>query len=231
MTAARVSAKKGYDVARRVGSGLAQAVFEDVKSLLDIVEKNVKRAERDNDLIYHEDVPPASALASIPPTSMVRLTIPTGLEDPKTALGKQPGLFSELLSWGARVAIGKCTMTVRPTKLINEAELYEDRRMTFIKEEVTGTAQALYDTQNKVLRDLNLPSAVDALDAPIGLPPSLLRKAEEVRVNQGPERIEQAFDDVQMLASRAQRILDDVSHYPAEHCTRLIITGHGYPRC
>ena len=107
LTAARTSAKKGYDVARRAGSGLAQAVFEDIKSLLDIVEKNLKRAERDNDLIYHEDVPPASALASIPPTSMVRLTVPTGLEDPKAALGKQRGLFSDLLSWGARVAIGQ----------------------------------------------------------------------------------------------------------------------------
>ncbi|KZV63101.1 BRO1-domain-containing protein [Peniophora sp. CONT] len=193
LTAGRASAKKGYDVARRAGSGLAQAVLEDIKSLLDIVEKNLKRAERDNDLIYHEDVPPASALASIPPTSMVRLTVPTGLEDPKTALGKQQGLFAELLSWGARVAI----------------ELYEDRKATFIKEEVAGTSQSLDDAQNRVLRELNLPSAVDALDAPIGLPPSLLRKAEEVRVDQGPERIGQAFDDVQMLAERTQRILDD----------------------
>ena len=98
-----------------------------------------------------------------------------------------------------------------------------------VKDDVAGAAQSLDDAQNRVLRELNLPSVVDALDAPIGLPPSLLRKAEEVRVSQGPERIEQEFDDVQMLASRAQRILDDVSRYPAEHCTRLIITGHGYP--
>ena len=71
-----------------------------------MVEKNLKRAERDNDLIYHEDVPPASALAAIQLTSMVRLVVPAGLDDPKAILGRQAGLFAELLSWGARVAIG-----------------------------------------------------------------------------------------------------------------------------
>lgn len=233
LTAARVSAKKGYDVARRAGSGLAQAVFEDIKSLLDIVEKNLKRAERDNDLIYHQDVPPASALASIPPTSMVRLTVPTGLEDPKTTLGKQQGLFVELLSWGARVAIGKCSLHMAGAhgSLTNDVELYEDRKATFIKEEVAGAAQSLDDVQNRVFRELNLPSAVDALDAPIGLPPSLLRKAEEVRVDQGPERIGQVFDDVQMLAGRVQHILDDVSGCVTFSCYCLLtIAGNGHSR-
>ena len=30
------------------------------------MQKNISRAERDNDLIYHQDVPPASALPLIP---------------------------------------------------------------------------------------------------------------------------------------------------------------------
>ena len=41
----------------------------------------------------------------------------------------------------------------------------------------------------RALRKLNLPSALEALERPIGLPPSLLRKAEEVRLEDGPARL------------------------------------------
>jgi programmed cell death 6-interacting protein len=51
---------------------------------------------------------------------------------------------------------------------------------------------------------------LDALDKPIGLPPSLLKKAEEIRLENGPERVEKSLEDVQMLASRAMAILTEV---------------------
>jgi len=51
---------------------------------------------------------------------------------------------------------------------------------------------------------------LDALDKPIGLPPSLLNKAEEVRLENGPERAEKLLEDVQTLAQRAQAILTEV---------------------
>ena len=54
-----------------------------------------------------------------------------------------------------------------------------------------------------------MPGVLEALDKPIGLPPSLLRKAEEVRTDDGPARIEKAIEDVQLLARRATQILDD----------------------
>ncbi|KAI0034549.1 BRO1-domain-containing protein [Vararia minispora EC-137] len=193
LTAAQKTAKRGHDVARRAGSSIAPAILEDIKSLLEIVEKNLKRAERDNDLIYHQDVPAPSSLPGIQPSSVVRLAIPAALEDPKIAVGNEPVIFAELLSWGARTAI----------------EIYEDRRATFVKEEVVELSHELDNKQAETLRVLNLPAAVEVLDKPIGLPPSLLSKAEEVRSGNGPEHIEQAIEDVQMLARRAQKILDD----------------------
>lgn len=60
------------------------------------------------------------------------------------------------------------------------------------------------------LRQLNLPSALEALEKPIGLPPSLLRKAEEVRREDGPQKIEATLADVSRLAQHDQTILDDV---------------------
>ena len=58
---------------------------------------------------------------------------------------------------------------------------------------------------------MRLPASLEALDRPIGLPPSLLRKAEEVRLENGPERIEQALDNLDNLAQRNRAALDQAS--------------------
>lgn len=63
---------------------------------------------------------------------------------------------------------------------------------------------------SRSLRHLNLPSSLEALEKPIGLPPSLLRKAEEVRQEDGPEKIQASLEDVSRLAHQDQTILDDV---------------------
>lgn len=66
----------------------------------------MSRAERDNDLIYHQDVPPASALPPITEVVMAQPLVDPGLQDPKSVVGKDGVIFGELLGWGARLAIG-----------------------------------------------------------------------------------------------------------------------------
>lgn len=66
------------------------------------------------------------------------------------------------------------------------------------------------DVLVRALRKLNLPSALEALERPIGLPPSLLRKAEEVRLEDGPAKIEASIEDVQRLAHHDLAILEEV---------------------
>ena len=63
---------------------------------------------------------------------------------------------------------------------------------------------------NRTLRSLNLPSSLEALERPIGLPPSILKKAEEVRSEEGSERIETYLENVELLARRTMEILDEV---------------------
>ncbi|KAH9849704.1 BRO1-domain-containing protein [Lenzites betulinus] len=191
LSEAQVLARKGYDIGRR--GAVAQPVQQDIKSLLDIVQKNVARAERDNDLIYHQDVPPASALPPIAEVSMAQPLIDTGLQDPKTMVGKDGVIFGELLGWGARVAI----------------EIYNDRRRNWIAEEVQDRTRQLDDVLSSARDRLNLPAALDALDRPIGLPPSLAKKAEEVRLESGPERVETYVRDVQALAQHVSSLLDE----------------------
>lgn len=80
---------------------------------------------------------------------------------------------------------------------------------------------------------LNLPAALDALDRPIGLPPSLVKKAEEVRLESGPERIDTYIRDVQALAQHVSSLLDEVrairAHRRTIHPLINDLAGHGHP--
>lgn len=121
---AQTTAQKGYDIARR--AAVAPAVLKDIKvlrlspsvvisvsdalipqSVLDNVQKNFNRAERDNDLIYHQDVPAASSLPPIQPAFVAQSLVAKVLLDPKSVIQGDTVIFGELLGWGARRAVGE----------------------------------------------------------------------------------------------------------------------------
>ncbi|GJE88739.1 BRO1-domain-containing protein [Phanerochaete sordida] len=212
LTVALAIVKRGHDLARR--SNVNEAVKQDIKSLLDTVQATLKTSERDNDLIYHQVVPSEASLTPIPEVNMVQPIIPGTLADPKTAIPEDAVIFGELLGHGAKLAI----------------EIYHDRRKHWLQDEITDRAQRLDDESTSVLQSLNLPAALEALERPAGLPPSLLRKAEEVRREDGPARIEASLEAVQKLADRNTALLDeafDVLDQEAEEDELLQAEGAG----
>ncbi|KAJ7773226.1 BRO1-like domain-containing protein [Mycena metata] len=188
---ARIAAKQAYDIARR--GKVAPAVLQDVQSLLDTVQKDYARAERDNDLIYHDDVPAASALPPISHSAIAKVTVVPGLLNPESVVGPEGPLFAEMIGWGAQEAIN----------------IYNDRKQNLVREKITDAVQRLKDEADETLRELNLPSALEALERSAGLPSSLLKKAEEVRLEDGPGKIEASIADVQRLARQDTHILDE----------------------
>ncbi|KAH8118025.1 BRO1-domain-containing protein [Phellopilus nigrolimitatus] len=176
----RAVAKRGYDIARRA------------YSIMDIIDKNIARAERDNDLIYHQDVPPISALPVVEEISMVKSAVPVGLQDPKAVVGGDGVILGDLVGWGAKVAV----------------DIYRDRVGNWLKEEVYNRVNELDSSADYMLQELSLPASLEALEKPVGLPPSLLRKAEVVRLEDGPTRIDGSIENAELLASRCRDILN-----------------------
>lgn len=83
-----------------------------LQSVLDNVQKNFNRAERDNDLIYHQDVPAASSLPAIQEAVMAQPLVAKALLEPKTLIKGDAVIFGELLGWGARRAVGEAPICV-----------------------------------------------------------------------------------------------------------------------
>lgn len=77
------------------------------KSLLETVKNSEVRAQRDNDLIYHQDVPSPAALSKLQETKLVSATVPKGLLNSSSIIGTRHRLFSELAGWGPREAISQ----------------------------------------------------------------------------------------------------------------------------
>jgi programmed cell death 6-interacting protein len=79
------------------------------QSFAKAIDTNFSRAQKDNDLIYHQNVPPESTLEPIAAVNMVNSVIDNKLKDPSLAIGNtDSALFAGLVSHGVRMAIGAC---------------------------------------------------------------------------------------------------------------------------
>ncbi|KAJ3836346.1 BRO1-like domain-containing protein [Lentinula raphanica] len=185
------AAKKGYDIARK--GRVTPAVLNDIQSFLEILKKEMNRAERDNDLIYHQDVPAGSSLPAIQQVTLAQVLVPKELLDPSAVIPSDQMLFSGLMGWGTREAIN----------------IYNDRKKSLIQEELIGSAKESKNAADKILQSLNLPASLEALERPIGLPPSFLKKAEEVRLESGPAKIEAAIEDLYRLSRQNYKLLNE----------------------
>ncbi|KAG8936097.1 pH-response regulator protein palA/rim20 [Tulasnella sp. 418] len=194
LTAALNHAKKAEEFSKQ-SRYVNKAVQDDVKGLLVNIQRDLDSANRDNDLIYHKDIPSLGSLPAITPADLAVASIPRELMDPAWCLSsasEQP-LFGDLLAYGARVAI----------------ELYEDRRSNWIKEEITDRRRSLDKDASATLQELHLPASLEALNRVIGLPPSLLKKSEEIRRDGGTERVLTLITDVQRLADQDRTLLEE----------------------
>ncbi|KAF9267708.1 BRO1-domain-containing protein [Marasmius fiardii PR-910] len=191
LTRTLTGAKRAHDIARK--GKVSPAVRQDIQSLLEAVQKETVRAERDNDLIYHQDVPVASSLPPIPHAAIAQVTVPKELTNPNSIVASEDMIFSDLVGWGAREAIN----------------IYYDRRKNLIQDEIIAVSLHAREEVERTLQELNLPGSLEALERPVGLPPSLLKKVEEVRLENGPVKIEAAIRDLGRMARQNMKILDE----------------------
>lgn len=135
--------KKGLDMSGSFlsrGSGVSEMVINDLKSLQQIIQSNLARAQRDNDVIYLEPVPSSSALPPINKSGMVKPMPTTEITDPVQLMmenershGKMPHallglpLFQKLVPFAVHQA----------------ASVYFDRKERVLKVDIMGKLEEL----------------------------------------------------------------------------------------
>ncbi|KAL3479994.1 BRO1-like domain-containing protein [Aspergillus californicus] len=171
-----------------------RTVLGDLEGLKKRVQDDLKRAEKDNDLIYLNSVPPKSELRLIDRASMVAAKAPPQVTDAISMLGDkgplgQP-LFSKLVPYAVHIA----------------ASIYSDRRDRLVNEQIIGELETMTDKLRDLLSSLNLPGSLQALEKPLGLPPTLVSHAEEMRQQDGLYRLRKSLQDIANVKSNDQAI-------------------------
>ncbi|PWY97686.1 BRO1-domain-containing protein [Testicularia cyperi] len=193
---AEIHVKKALDSARR---GVSEAITSDLKSLQQIIATNIQRGTRDNDLIYLEPVTSATNLAPIQAAAMVKPVVPAEIADPIPLLRERPApalgkpLFAELVPYAVHMAIS----------------IYDDRKDSLVRDRVGNRRDELDAIATSTLQSLNLPGSLQALEQPMGLPPALLRKHEEVVAEGGIDRLHRIARDVARIAVTDRDILSE----------------------
>ncbi|KAJ1879910.1 pH-response regulator protein palA/rim20 [Coemansia sp. RSA 1722] len=190
-----------YD--QRWSKHIRAAIVDIAKQQMELVNSNCSRAVHDNDVIYLDPVPSASSLSAISPYKLAQSKAPEVVENPGKFLGEEelgPPLFKGLV----------------PFVIHQAASLYEDRKEQMVTKDLIASLDELTADCESVLSSLNLPYALEAIQKPVGLPPSILVGADEIRSEGGLLGLKRLLDSAIAANKRAFEFLDESEKTLAE---------------
>ena len=194
-----------------------KVVLTDLNGLKNRVAEDLKRAEKDNDVIYlgmHtiglwgtadaiDPVPSKPELKLLDRANMVTARVPKELAESPSMLGEGntlgPALFAKLVPYSVHVAAS--IYADRRDRLINHTIIDELQGMTRHIHECVATCQSsrCCADEQRVFQSLNLPGSLQALEKPLGIPPGLKAHAEEIRQQDGVGRVRQSVEDTKKV--------------------------------
>lgn len=104
-----------------------------------------------------------------------------------------PALFSKLVPFSVHVAIS----------------IYEERRDRMVNQNIIQELETLTEKIHTLLSSIGLPGSLQALEKPLGLPPSLIQHAEEIRQSDAINKIQRSFADIEKLRSNDWAIFEE----------------------
>ncbi|KAL7623814.1 pH-response regulator protein palA/rim20 [Parahypoxylon ruwenzoriense] len=179
------------------GGYLNKTIAEDLTGLKKKVEEDLKRAERDNDVIYLNAVPPKSELKILDRATMAAVRIPPQVSTPLEYLGEKgdfgPALFTKLVPYSVHIAVS----------------IYEERRDRLVDQNIVAELETLNERIHGILSSLNLPGSIQAFEKPLGLPGTLVQHAEEIRQADAIHRLQRSFADIDKLRAADLAIFEE----------------------
>jgi programmed cell death 6-interacting protein len=179
----------------RESKRVAPRVVSDLETLRDRAAQHLERALRDNDMIYLQTVPAKSELKPVARFSMASASLPPEVADPLGSLtdaGLGRPLFTKLVPYAVHLA----------------GAIYEDRRNRMVNAQVVTPLEELTAKMRDLMNDLDLPGSIQAIEKPLGLPPSLVAQAEEVRQQDGPARLRRAIQESEQLRASDRAVFE-----------------------
>ncbi len=169
-----------YGKVKESGKVVPPELIADITSIMAHVSKNLERAKKDNDIIYHDQIPSRDAIGDIG-VAVVANPIPfKPVEEQLEHVGAP--IFDALPSYTLQKTLFGF-FKQRDEAVSEIHRLSEEQRFRV----------------DEALARMNLPAALEAREEPQGLPAPLLQKCSEVKSQGGSESLHSARATVQML--------------------------------
>ncbi|CAO3664039.1 unnamed protein product [Rhizopus stolonifer] len=177
---------------------LSSTFTKQIEELRQSIDRDLTRAERDNDVVYMEPLP--QQLAPILRSDMAKPIMPGFIMDPNYWLVlkdrpedplfiKRP-LFDKLV----------------PLAVHQAASVYNDKKNYIVDVEIVRTKNELFQEYERWMNEMQLPEALDILDA---LPKALVEHAEEVQHLGGLQTLNDMLRKVHNMSKRALDLIED----------------------
>jgi programmed cell death 6-interacting protein len=128
---------------------------------------------------------------------MVSAKVPKELSEAINMLGDQKELgkplFTKLVPYSVHLA----------------ASIYADRRDRLVNNNIIDELEAMTGHIKEILLSLNLPGSLQALEKPLGLPPGLIAHAEEIRGQDGINRLRRSIEETKKLKENDRAIYNE----------------------
>ncbi|KAG1056241.1 hypothetical protein G6F43_001855 [Rhizopus delemar] len=158
------------------------------------IDRDLIRAEKDNDVVYMETIPQPDQLAPILRSDMAKPILPQFILDPNywLILPERPNdalfikrpLFEKLVPFAVHQA----------------ASVYKDKKNYIVHVEILGKNKELNAEHQKLISEFRLPYSLDVID---DLPKELLDHAEEVQHLGGIQTLNDMLHKVQDMSKKA----------------------------
>lgn len=137
--------KRAFDIVK-AARWTTGSVLNDLRSLQQIIATNLARAEKDNDVIYLENIPSPASLPQIRKTQMVKAAAPTEVSDPVSLM-----LNNESRGDGSpHPLIGlPLFQKLVPFAVHQAASVYVDRKERLMKEDIVSKLEELTEVYNR----------------------------------------------------------------------------------
>ncbi|WFC97753.1 pH-response regulator protein palA/rim20 [Malassezia yamatoensis] len=163
LTLASQAIKKALALPTRTLS--CSVLVEDLNGLKSIVETNLSRAERDNQLIYLESITSETSLPDIGVAVMAQEVIPEGLASPLAQVHKQDRCFGRLLLYGIDVA----------------ERIYCDKKQMFLESNIEPQLEAMEQEAHRICDRFDLPRSLDRIESPRRFPTEWTTYSSQLR--------------------------------------------------
>ncbi|KAI7861408.1 BRO1-like domain-containing protein [Spinellus fusiger] len=198
--------KRACDMLKGLGdhNRVSGAVVSDLKSLAHIIHINLARAEKDNNVIYLEVIPPFSSLPTIQKTEMVKALAPTEVVDPVSLMMSNT---NHRMDGMPHPVIGlPLFQKLVPFAVHQAASVYADRKERLLKEDILEKLEELQEVCHGTLQSIDVFSL---LQPKSGLPDALLKQAGEVRSSGGSQALYEMWDRMQQASLKNLEILEE----------------------